>query len=95
MLVLTRKINEEILVGSTIRVVVLKVNGGSVKLGLSAPREVAIYRKEMHNREPQAARPPAEDRRQGRRQSEDVEAVPETSVLTAPLITTTVSQKEH
>jgi carbon storage regulator len=47
MLILSRKINEEILIGSTIRVIVLKVNGQKVKLGLAAPPGVAIHRKEI------------------------------------------------
>ena len=37
MLILSRKINEEILIGSTIRVIVHKVNGQKVKLGFAAP----------------------------------------------------------
>ncbi len=47
MLVLNRKTNEEIIIGSTIRVVVLKVAHGKVKLGVAAPSDVTIYREEL------------------------------------------------
>lgn len=47
MLVLNRKTNEEIMIGSTIRVIVLKVARGKVKLGIAAPSDVTIYREEL------------------------------------------------
>ncbi len=94
MLILSRKINEEVLIGSTIRLIVLKVNGQRVKLGLAAPRGVAIYRKEIRDGEPQAAGAPSGSDRQHRSQIEDVEDVTESGALTAPLVTTSVSHKE-
>lgn len=48
MLVLSRKINEVILIDGQIEVVVLGVEGDTVKLGVAAPREVGIYRKELY-----------------------------------------------
>jgi carbon storage regulator len=47
MLVLTRKINESILIGSTVEVRILKTHGNKVMIGLSAPREVSICRGEL------------------------------------------------
>jgi carbon storage regulator len=47
MLVLTRKIDECILIGSTIEVRILKTQGNKVTIGLSAPREVPICRGEL------------------------------------------------
>lgn len=47
MLVLSRKLGEEVIIGSAIRVVVLKVAGGKVKLGFAAPSDVTICRKEI------------------------------------------------
>lgn len=48
MLVLTRKINEALLIEEgTIRVVVLSVQGDQVKLGIDAPRAVSIMREEI------------------------------------------------
>ena len=46
MLVLGRKVGEEIRIGDDIRVIVVDIRGGRVKLGLQAPREVAIRRDE-------------------------------------------------
>ncbi len=48
MLVLSRKSNESIMIGSNIEIVVLGVEGDTVKLGIRAPREVDIYRKEIY-----------------------------------------------
>lgn len=48
MLVLTRKVNEALLIeDGTIRVVVLSVQGDQVKLGIEAPRDVSIMREEV------------------------------------------------
>ena len=48
MLVLSRKSNESIMIGSNIEIVVLGVEGDTVKLGIRAPREVDIHRKEIY-----------------------------------------------
>jgi carbon storage regulator len=50
MLVLTRRIGEEIVIDGVIRVMITGVQGGKVRLGISAPPEVAIDRKEIHDR---------------------------------------------
>lgn len=55
MLVLSRKTNQEIMIGSAIRVVVLKVAHGKVKLGIVAPSDVTIYREELCRGDPQTA----------------------------------------
>ncbi|MCH2155943.1 MAG: carbon storage regulator CsrA [Opitutales bacterium] len=47
MLILTRKTDEAIVIGSDVEIIVTKVEGDSVKLGIKAPREVTIYRKEV------------------------------------------------
>jgi carbon storage regulator len=47
MLVLTRRCNEKILIGDDITVTVLDVQGGQVRLGFIAPKEVAIRRQEI------------------------------------------------
>lgn len=46
MLITRRKVGEALLIGDTIEVVVLEVSQGRVKLGVSAPPEVAVERKE-------------------------------------------------
>ncbi|MEM9941695.1 MAG: carbon storage regulator [Planctomycetota bacterium] len=47
MLVLSRKLNQEILIGDNIRISVLKIKGNTVRLGIEAPREVHVVRGEL------------------------------------------------
>jgi carbon storage regulator len=48
MLVLTRKVDQSIMIGDHIRVVVVDVRGDQVKLGIDAPRDVMVYRQEIY-----------------------------------------------
>lgn len=48
MLVITRKNNESILIGDNIEIVVVKIDDGSVKLAINAPKEIQILRKELY-----------------------------------------------
>ncbi|MBO9337016.1 MAG: carbon storage regulator CsrA [Roseiflexus sp.] len=48
MLVLTRKVNQSIVIGDDIEVVVLEVRGEQVRIGVRAPRAIAIHRKEVY-----------------------------------------------
>ena len=50
MLILSRKIGEEICIGDTVELTVLEVRGGKVRLGFSAPAEVTIHREEVFRR---------------------------------------------
>lgn len=47
MLILTRKSNECIVIGDNIEVRILEIRGDQVSLGLSAPRDIPIHRKEV------------------------------------------------
>jgi carbon storage regulator len=47
MLVLTRKLQESIKVGNDIEITVLAIEGDQVKLGISAPKNIEIHRKEI------------------------------------------------
>ncbi|WP_297517643.1 carbon storage regulator CsrA [uncultured Clostridium sp.] len=47
MLVLTRRKNEGILIGDDIEITVVKLEDGSVKLAINAPRNISIIRKEL------------------------------------------------
>ena len=47
MLVLSRKKNESIVIGDSIVVTVVEIRGDRVRLGIEAPREIAVHRKEV------------------------------------------------
>ena len=47
MLVLSRKVGEKILVGNNVVLTVVEVNGNRVRLGIEAPREMAVVRSEL------------------------------------------------
>ncbi|MBT2687163.1 carbon storage regulator CsrA [Bacillus sp. ISL-47] len=48
MLVLTRKLKESIMIGDDIEISVLSIEGDQVKLGINAPKNVDIHRKEIY-----------------------------------------------
>jgi carbon storage regulator len=50
MLVLTRKPGQSIMIGDGVEVQVLSVAGEKVRLGITAPRDVAIFRNEVYDR---------------------------------------------
>jgi len=47
MLVLSRKINETILIGDDVKVTLLAVEGDKIKLGIDAPKHIKIFREEL------------------------------------------------
>jgi carbon storage regulator len=50
MLVLTRKVDEEIVIADNIRIRVVGIRNGKVQLGVTAPREIPIHRHEIQER---------------------------------------------
>jgi len=48
MLVLSRKKNESIIINNDITIVVVEIRGDRVRLGVEAPKEVTVNRKEVH-----------------------------------------------
>ncbi len=49
MLVLTRQVDEEVVIGEDIRITVVAVNGSQVRLGIEAPRSVPVHRREVRD----------------------------------------------
>ena len=48
MLALSRKKNESIIINNNIEITVLDIRGDQIKLGITAPKEIPIYRKEVY-----------------------------------------------
>lgn len=48
MLALSRKKNEAIMINNNIEVTILDIRGEQVKIGISAPKEIPVYRKEVY-----------------------------------------------
>jgi carbon storage regulator len=50
MLILTRRVGETVMVGDEITITVLGVKGNQVRLGINAPKDVAVHREEIYQR---------------------------------------------
>jgi carbon storage regulator len=50
MLILTRRVNESLMIGENVTVTVLGVKGNQVRLGVNAPKDVAVHREEIYER---------------------------------------------
>ena len=48
MLVLARKFNESIMIGDEIEVIIIEIKNDQVKLGIKAPKKIAVHRKEIY-----------------------------------------------
>lgn len=70
MLVLTRKVGEVCVIGENVTVTVVRVTGNHVRLGITAPAEIPVHRKETldriqaHKTQPQTVQPQKEPTRQ-------------------------------
>ncbi|HMP78816.1 MAG TPA: carbon storage regulator CsrA [Pirellulaceae bacterium] len=61
MLVLSRKKNESIVINDDITIVVVEIRGDKVRLGVEAPKDVPVHRKEVYDAIRQSFRPREED----------------------------------
>jgi len=50
MLILTRRINETLMVGDDVKVTVLGINGNQVRIGVQAPRHIPVHRQEIYEK---------------------------------------------
>jgi carbon storage regulator len=50
MLILTRRAGENVMIGDDVTVTILEVKGGQVRIGINAPRSVAVHREEIYER---------------------------------------------
>ncbi len=54
MLVLSRKVGERVLLGDDIRITIVRVSGGGVRLGIEAPSDIPVVREEVAETKPVA-----------------------------------------
>ncbi|MEE9334633.1 MAG: carbon storage regulator CsrA [Granulosicoccaceae bacterium] len=66
MLILTRRVGETLMIGDEVTVTVLGVKGNQVRIGVNAPKEVAVHREEIYQR--------IKQEQEGLAKVEDVEA---------------------
>ncbi|MFK7767016.1 MAG: carbon storage regulator [Mariniblastus sp.] len=78
MLVLSRKLKQEIIIGDNIKITVLKVKGNTVRLGIEAPREVHVVRGEL----PQVSKDGSETEADANACSSDSEEIVDTAEFT-------------
>ena len=50
MLILSRRVGESLIIGDDVVVTVLNISSGNIRIGVSAPREVAVFREEIYQR---------------------------------------------
>lgn len=64
MLILTRRVGESLMVGDNVTVTVLGVKGNQVRIGVNAPKDVAVHREEIYSRIHEGGQPAAKGNKQ-------------------------------
>lgn len=59
MLVLSRRLDETLIIGDDIKITVLGISGNQVRIGIAAPKEVSVHREEVYLRIKQESKQPA------------------------------------
>ena len=62
MLILTRRVGETLMIGDSVTVTILGVKGNQVRVGITAPKDVAVHREEIFQRIGREAASPAPDK---------------------------------
>jgi len=65
MLILTRRVGETVMIGNEVTVTVLGVKGNQVRIGINAPKNVAVHREEIYERIKREQQAPAEAKETG------------------------------
>ena len=63
MLVLTRKSKQSIMIGDNIEIIVLKIERDQVRIGIAAPHDVPVHRKEIYENIKRGQSPPSDEGR--------------------------------
>lgn len=61
MLALSRKVNESIIIGNDVQITILEIKGEQIKIGITAPKSVPVYREEVYRQIKEANKEAASD----------------------------------
>lgn len=86
MLILTRRVGETLMIGDEVSVTILGVKGNQVRIGIQAPKSVAVHREEIYKRiqrerEGQSERPPGSKQDLPPEHAEDESSPPSRDVI--------------